>query len=264
MQRSLQRAGNLLHSHRNLSPSLSLSFRRRHQPRHNLFSSQIQYFTLSSRSRDYRKPISNPDLIVDERMASITSATRPPQKDLPLQEARAALLNHFKEYSETNYGEGWAKMWDAGDFLPWDRMVPSPALSDTLDNHAHIVGSSKLVLPDGSTRRKRALVPGCGRGIDVMLLQAYGYDVVGLEYAAKAVEACEVYAQQTDNDEIYKARSETVGKGSRVFVQGDFYTDEWLEKAGLGECGQEGVFELIYDYTVSTLPFKRVSYSRFR
>lgn len=204
----------------------------------------------------------NPDLVVDEQMAATTSATRPPQKDLPVTEARAALMGHFAKFGpETNYGEGWAKLWDAGDFLPWDRMVPSPALSDTLDNHAHVVGSSKLVLPDGSTRRKRALVPGCGRGIDVMLLQAYGYDVVGLEYAAKAVEACEIYAKETDNDDIYKARSETVGKGSRVFVQGDFYTDEWLGKAGLEEFGKEGVFELIYDYTVSTPLVWRESYS---
>lgn len=84
-----------------------------------------------------------------------------------------------------------------------------------------------------------------------MLLQAYGYDTVGLEYAAKAVEACETYAKQTDNDDFYKVKNEAVGKGSRVFVQGDFYADDWLEKAGLGEVGKEGVFDLIYDYTVS-------------
>lgn len=182
----------------------------------------------------------------------MTSATRQPQRDLPLEESRALLREQFTKFSGTKYNEGWADLWNAGDFLPWDRYAPSPALADTLDHHAQVTGSSKLGLPDGSTRRKRALVPGCGRGVDVMLLQAYGYDVVGLEYAEKAVEACETYAKETENDDLYKVRDEKVGKGSRVFVQGDFYTDDWLEKAGLGELGTEGVFDLIYDYTVST------------
>lgn len=216
----------------------------------------IRYHTTS-------QPVVNQELIVDSEMAAMTSATRPPQRDLPLQEARAALREHFINYAESNKGDGWAKLWEAGDFLPWDRMVPSPALTDTLDNHAQVVGSSKLVLPDGSTRRKRALVPGCGRGVDVMMLQAYGYDVVGLEYAAKAVEACEVYAKQTDNDDFYKVRNETMGKGSRVFVQGDFYTDSWLEKAGLGHLEKEGVFDLIYDYTVSCPSSNHIPYSHF-
>lgn len=212
-----------------------------------LYFYSAQYHTTS-------RPVVNPELIIDSEMAGMTSATRLPQKDLPVQEARAALMGHFNEFPDSNYGDGWAKLWDAGDFLPWDRMVPSPALNDTLENHAQVIGSSKMILPDGSTRRKRALVPGCGRGVDVMMLQAYGYDTVGLEYAPKAVEACEAYAKQTENDDFYKARNETVGKGSRIFVQGDFYTDAWLEKAGLGHLEKEGVFDLIYDYTVSPWP----------
>lgn len=156
-----------------------------------------------------------------------------------------------------DYHDGWEAMWQAGDFLPWDRMVPSPALSDTLDNHTHVVGTANLVLPDGSSRRKRALVPGCGRGVDVMLLQAYGYDVVGLEYSPTAVEACKQYAKETENEELYKTRDAKLCKGSRVFVQGDFYADDWLERAGISE--KEGVFELIYDYTVSAA-FTSTSY----
>lgn len=181
------------------------------------------------------------------------NATRKPQRDLPLQESRALMREHFTEHSGSKYNDGWAKLWEAGDFLPWDRMVPSPALADTLNNHAQVVGSSKLILPDGTTRRKRALVPGCGRGVDVMLLQAYGYDVVGLEYSSKAVEACEVYAKETENEQLYSVKDNEAGKGTRLFVQGDFYADDWLEKAELGAYGKEGVFELIYDYTVSRL-----------
>lgn len=198
-----------------------------------------------------RSSLSYLELGHDPDMAAIPAATRKPQRELPLQESRALMRDHFTEHTGEKYNEGWAKLWEAGDFLPWDRMMPSPALPDTLDNHASVVGSAKLVLPDGTTRRKRALVPGCGRGVDVMLLQAYGYDVVGLEYSSKAVEACEVYAKETENEALYRIKDEKASKGSRVFVQGDFYADDWLEKAGLGEHGKEGVFELIYDYTVS-------------
>lgn len=182
-------------------------------------------------------------------MAAMPNATRKPQKNLPLDESRAQMRQNFGGKTGKDYHDGWEAMWQQGDFLPWDRMIPSPALADTLDNHTHVVGTAKLVLPDGSTRRKRALVPGCGRGVDVMLLQAYGYDVVGLEYSSTAVQACEKYAQETEGEELYKARDEKLGKGSRVFVQGDFYGDDWLARAGINE--KEGVFELVYDYTVS-------------
>jgi len=170
------------------------------------------------------------------------------------------MRGNFGGKSGKEYHDGWEAMWQAGNFLPWDRMVPSPALADTLNNHSQVIGTSKLVLPDGTTRRKRALVPGCGRGVDVMLLQAYGYDVVGLEYSGTAVEACKTYARETENEELYKARDEKVGKGSKIYVQGDFYANDWLERAGLGEYGKEGVFELIYDYTVSIVPRARYHY----
>lgn len=191
------------------------------------------------------------DLGNNPNMAAMPSATRKPQRVLPLQESRALMGSHFSEYSGSKYKEGWAELWEAGDFLPWDRMVPSPALTDTLDNWTQVIGTARLVLPDGSTRRKRALVPGCGRGVDVMLLQAYGYDVVGLEVSPKAVEAAELYAKETEGEELYSARDKELGKGSRMFVQGDFYADDWLETAGLSAQGTNGIFELIYDYTVS-------------
>lgn len=64
------------------------------------------------------------------------------------------------------------------------------------------------------------------------------------------MKACEVYAKETEDQDLYKVKDEKVSKGSRTFIQGDFYADDWLERAGLGEFGKEGVFELIYDYTV--------------
>lgn len=212
------------------------------------FGNSRRHFAFSSlllQSDSYLEPN------FDAEMAAMPSATRKPQRDLPLEESRAIMRDKFSGKSGKDYNDGWEAMWQAGDFLPWDRLVPSPALTDTIENHSHVVGGPHLILPDGSKRRKRALVPGCGRGVDVMLLQAYGYDVVGLEYSSTAVEACKLYAKETEGEELYKVKDEKVGKGSRTFVQGDFYADDWLERAGLGKYGKEGIFELIYDYTVS-------------
>jgi hypothetical protein len=82
--------------------------------------------------------------------------------------------------------------------------------------------------------------------VDVCLLESFGYDCVGLEYSARAVEACEKYAKERES--TYTVQDEKIGKGSKVFVQGDFYKDDWLEKTGLGVKQ----FDLIYDYTVGT------------
>lgn len=114
-----------------------------------------------------------------------------------------------------------------------------------LRERAHAIGKA-LAEVDGKPQRKTALVPGCGRGVDVCLLESFGYDCVGLEYSPKAVEACEKYA--TEHGSTYPVQDEKIGKGSKVFVQGDFYKDDWLERTGLGVKH----FDLIYDYTVSS------------
>jgi methyl halide transferase len=164
-------------------------------------------------------------------------------KDVPLDQARAALKAHFNEYSGDNYADGWAKLWADGSFLPWDRGFPSPALTDTLENHRDLIGGPML-----ETRRKKALVPGCGRGVDVILLQSFGYDAVGLEVSAGAVQAAKEFADQYSLK--YPARDGESGKGSCKFVHGDFYKNDFLADAGLNE-GEK--FDLIYDYTVSSI-----------
>jgi hypothetical protein len=161
--------------------------------------------------------------------------------NLSVTEARARLSSHFStstfQGNSDKYGKGWDALWQQGDFLPWDRLAPSPALVDTLENHHSVIGNHEI-----EGRRKKALVPGCGRGVDVLLLESYGYDAVGLEYSTKAVEECEKYAKERGGE--YETK---VPGGSRKFLQGDFYKDEWLEKLGMkGET-----FDLIYDYTVS-------------
>ena len=127
--------------------------------------------------------------------------------------------------------------------MPWDRGFPSPALVEVLRDHTHVIGKP-LKEVGGKPQRKKALVPGCGRGVDVCLLESFGYDCVGLEYSSKAVEASEKYAKEHGSS--YPVQDETIGAGSKVFIQGDFYKDDWLEKTGLGVKH----FDLIYDYTV--------------
>lgn len=163
------------------------------------------------------------------------------RQGLSLNEARAALKEHFNAYSGDKYAQGWAKLWEDGSFLPWDRGRPSPALIDTLENHQGLIGRAVL---DG--RRKKALVPGCGRGVDVLLLESFGYDAIGLEVSEDAVKAAKEYAKDSGSE--YPAKDKGAGKGSSKFVHGDFYKDDFLRDAGLKE-GER--FDLIYDYTVS-------------
>jgi SAM-dependent methyltransferase len=119
----------------------------------------------------------------------------------------------------------------------------NPALIDTLDTKSSIIGPP--LKSDGS--RKRALVPGCGKGYDVHLFAAYGYDAYGLE-VGYAVEAARRFAPEADTKEEYRARDAGVGKGKVEFVQGDFFAKDWEQ--GIGGGG----FDVIYDYTVCHSP----------
>jgi hypothetical protein len=175
---------------------------------------------------------------------------------MSLADARAKLKEHFSSYGGKSYGAGWATLWDKGDFLPWDKGFPSPALVETLTERSDVIGKAQTNV-DGKIQRKTALVPGCGRGVDVLLLESFGYDTIGLEYSTTAVEACKKYAQ--DNATKYPVYDEKIGKGSSTFIQGDFYATDWVEKTGLGVK----TFDLIYDYTVrlcSLIPFQLITW----
>lgn len=160
-------------------------------------------------------------------------------------DARARLLEHFS-------GDGppandrWAALWNKGDFLPWDRGTPSPALKDALEEHEQLFGHSVFIKDSvtGATRRKRALVPGCGRGYDVLLLASFGYDAYGLEVSSKAVSCCKEFAAENK----YPVKDGSIGPGQATFILGDFFKEDWLSEV---KGGQD--FELFYDYTVSYL-----------
>lgn len=160
-------------------------------------------------------------------------------------EARARMLDHFSNFKGETYGEGWSSLWDKGDFLPWDRGDPNPALEETLIKKRGVIGTAMADEEGGEKkRRKKALVPGCGRGVDVLLLASFGYDAYGVEYSERAVEVCKREAEE--NGDKYPVRDQEVGRGEIKFLVGDFFKDGWLKESGV-ELGQ---FDLIYDYTV--------------
>lgn len=154
---------------------------------------------------------------------------------------------HLAKYQGDSYVDGWASLWDKGDDLPWDRGFPNPALEDALVQRASTIGGPIAQDAQGQSYRRKALVPGCGRGVDVLLLASFGYDAYGLEYSASAIEACK--KEEKENHSWYRVRDQSVGKGKVTFVQGDFFDDAWLKTIGVPRNG----FDVIYDYTVIIL-----------
>ncbi|KAL9000571.1 MAG: hypothetical protein Q9169_000864 [Polycauliona sp. 2 TL-2023] len=153
---------------------------------------------------------------------------------------RSRLSTHFA-VPESSHPDRWAKLWDTGDFLPWDRGGSNPALEDLLNQKKGLIGGNLVETKDGSKKRKTALVPGCGRGYDVLLLAAYGFEAYGLEVSGKAVERC--LEEKMTNGHKYMANVQSDAAGTSTFLQGDFFADNWSNAV------PGGTFDLIYDYT---------------
>lgn len=157
-------------------------------------------------------------------------------------DAREQLRQHFNvEY--VHHNDCWDKLWKKGDFLPWDRGEPNPALIDTLTDRRDLVGRP---VASKQGRRKRALVPGCGKGYDVLVLASFGYDAYGLDVSASAVKASEEFAEKEFAN--YTEVGSEYGCGAYKFLYGDFFKDDWVKQGGF-----DGGFDLIYDYTVSDM-----------
>ncbi|KAL8973535.1 MAG: hypothetical protein Q9197_002222 [Variospora fuerteventurae] len=159
---------------------------------------------------------------------------------------RARLKAHF-DVDTASHPDRWAKLWDAGNFLPWDRGTPNPALVDLLDQRKDLIGGC-FVEDAGKRRRKRALVPGCGKGYDVLLLASYGYDAYGLEVSEKAVERC--VEERTANGHKYPVRHEDAGMGQSTFLQGDFFDVLLRSESSIASClGTQDVAALVPETT---------------
>jgi methyl halide transferase len=164
--------------------------------------------------------------------------------DISEPDDRERLRQHFLERNDP---KRWDDLWSKGDFLPWDRGTPNPALVDLLTTRKDLLGSALTTDADGKSRRKRAVVPGCGKGYDVFLLAAFGYDAFGLEGSENAIKACEGFRSEAQTKEEYNVRNESAGRGEVTFVHGDFFSQDWEKEVGTGG------FDVIYDYTVSLL-----------
>lgn len=161
----------------------------------------------------------------------------------------ATTARFFTNFQGEKYVDGWANIWNIGEFRIWDKECPNPALEDALARR-ELFGDPIATDPRGYLYRKKALVPGCGRGVDVLLLASFGYDAYGLECSAVAVEACN--QEKLKNRNRYPIRDPMAGWGNATFIQGDFFKDDWLEEMHLSR----NCFDLIYDYRVSGIQCK--------
>ena len=145
-------------------------------------------------------------------------------------DARERLRSHFL-VDNSQHAQKWDDLYTQ-NFLPWDKGFPNPALVDLLSDRADL-------LPKPNPNRKlKALVPGCGKGYDVLLLKAFGYEAFGLEVSGNALKEAKLVEAEKGGESVYKTRD---GEGSVKWVEGDFFG---------GFEGSEGGFDLIYDYTV--------------
>jgi len=94
-------------------------------------------------------------------------------------------------------------------------------------------------------KRKKALVPGCGIGYDVLLLSAWGYNAYGLELSETVLTGARAMEEKSHKLDEYRVRDAAAGKGEVIYLTGDFFKDGFL-----GGVEGEGTFDVIYDYTV--------------
>jgi methyl halide transferase len=124
--------------------------------------------------------------------------------------------------------EKWDRLY-MQSVTPWDRGVPSPALVELLiDKHFPLVESAE-------GKMTQALVPGCGRGYDVVLFAGLSAPdqkidkAVGLDLSSKATEEAKQHHANAP--------------GNFEFLVGDFFsnTEDWAKA---------GPYDVVYDYTV--------------
>ncbi|KAK6514341.1 hypothetical protein TWF506_008737 [Arthrobotrys conoides] len=126
----------------------------------------------------------------------------------------------------------WEALWDDGTYLPWDRGQSSPSLVDLLNDHPSLITPSS----SSPSQQLTSLVPGCGRGYDVLLFASHGLKSYGLEISSSAVTAARQNAKTSGlKPELYN------------FLTGDFFTDNWEAEESNTEIPRE--FDVVYDYT---------------
>ncbi|KAK3327317.1 S-adenosyl-L-methionine-dependent methyltransferase [Cercophora scortea] len=168
----------------------------------------------------------------------------------PTPEEVGRLQATFQDKDFSAHGSTWDSLWKDA-YTPWDRQGPSMALNDLLMADDPATASLFPALhPTATTtatgKPPKALVPGCGRGHDVLLLSAFGYDVTGLDTSAKAMDEAAENAKAMGDDPVYVPRvGIAASKGSVTWLVADFFDGAWLS----GVAAADGGFDLIFDYT---------------
>ncbi|CAK3743225.1 S-adenosyl-L-methionine-dependent methyltransferase [Lecanosticta acicola] len=152
---------------------------------------------------------------------------------------REKVRSQFLDQPAESHPGHWDALWKQ-KVTPWDRSGPSIALKDTTTSHSDIFGSP---LHSSGEKRKRAFVPGCGRGYDVLLLASLGYDTYGLDASENAIEAARKLQAESKDSETYAPQDSNVGAGKVKFMRNDFFNDDFLSDT------DGGSFDLIFDYT---------------
>lgn len=96
--------------------------------------------------------------------------------------------------------------------------------------------------------RRRVLVPGCGRGYDVLLFASYGFNAVGLDISPTASEEAKKFEASLDLDQQYPVANAREGRGEARFITADFFMDNFLSESH-GSPDGDRQFDVIYDYT---------------
>ncbi|KAK9237826.1 S-adenosyl-L-methionine-dependent methyltransferase [Lipomyces kononenkoae] len=160
-------------------------------------------------------------------------------------QGQSRLITHFQTRSIEDHGSGWSDLWDTGNSDLWDRGGPSPALIDVIEQLPELFNPWT---PEG--RRKKAFVPGCGKGYDVVMLALHGFDAYGLDISATGVSI----AEECASTEMIHPQACNFGEntgavqnpGNTYFIQGDFFKSDWESKV---IESRDDKFDLIYDYT---------------
>ncbi len=151
-----------------------------------------------------------------------------------------SLIDHFEGHGFSDHGELWNSCWTT-EKTPWDRQQPSAALYDLLLENPELFSFST------SKTIKTALVPGCGRGHDVLSLSTLGYDVYALDISERALAEAHKNKEEWEKSGKLKPKKERLG--TCRWFNGDFFSNVWVQNSGV----PGGKFDLIFDYTVSNI-----------
>lgn len=158
---------------------------------------------------------------------------------------RERLRQYFLTLPPEQQVNGWDKMWKQS-ITPWDRSESNPALVETLEEKSDLFGSP-FKDTNSKERRKKVLVPGCGKGYDVLLFSSFGYDAYGLDASPTAVEEANKLLSNQGKEQQYPIKNIQNGRGEVKFVVTDFFKDDFLSQTH--SAGSDQTFDLIYDYT---------------